>query len=100
MNDLGVLKIAVNAVIQACDENGKETAHHDNDPFMRGFAAAHRKIGAFLSAAVEKINHESEIESALVNLLDSIRYAPNGIATIKAIQNADVILSKRKTVEG
>lgn len=39
------------------DKNGILSAD-DNDAFMRGFAAAHRKIGAFLPHIIDYLKDE------------------------------------------
>lgn len=63
MNELECLIVSVKAAIESCEQNGKESPQHDNDPFLRGFAAAHRKLGAFLSGALARIDTNGKGEN-------------------------------------
>lgn len=55
MNSIELLKISVNAAIRSCESNGIDPADND-DAFMRGFAAAHRKLGAFMAGWPEQLD--------------------------------------------
>ena len=49
--------LALESLLKSCEDNGKPPAD-DNDAFLRGFAAAHRKIGAFLPHIIEYLKDE------------------------------------------
>ena len=51
MNEKEAAIIALKALLESCEKNG--IPPDDNDAFLRGFAAAHRKIGAFIPHIIE-----------------------------------------------
>ena len=44
--------VALNSMLQSCVDNSADPVD-DNDAFMRGFAAAHRKMAAFIPHIIE-----------------------------------------------
>lgn len=56
MNEKQAAIVALESLLKSCDDNGKPPA--DDDAFLRGFAAAHRKIGAFLPHIIEYLKDE------------------------------------------
>ena len=57
MNEKQAAILALESLLKSCEDNGKPPAD-DNDAFMRGFAAAHRKIGAFLPHIIDYLKEE------------------------------------------
>lgn len=57
MNEKQAAILALESLLKSCEDNSKQTAD-DNDAFMRGFAAAHRKIGAFLPHIIDYLKDE------------------------------------------
>ena len=57
MNEKQAAIIALQAMLKSCEENGKPPVD-DNDAFIRGFAAAHRKIGSFIPHIIELLEME------------------------------------------
>lgn len=58
MNEKQAAIISLKALLEACEKNGI-TPPDDNDAFLRGFAAAHRKIGAFIPHIIECLEEEA-----------------------------------------
>ena len=52
VNEKQAAIVALVSLLKSCEENGKPPAD-DDDAFMRGFAAAHRKINAFLPHIID-----------------------------------------------
>lgn len=57
MNEKQAAIVALESLLKSCEDNGKPPAD-DNDAFMRGFTAAHRKVGAFLPHIIGYLKDE------------------------------------------
>ena len=57
MNEKQAAIIALESLLKSCEDNGKPPTD-DNDTFLRGFSAAHRKIGAFLPHIIDLLEDE------------------------------------------
>ena len=57
MNEKQAAILALESLLKSCKENGKPPAD-ENDAFLRGFAAAHRKIGAFIPHIIDYLKDE------------------------------------------
>lgn len=52
MNEKQAAIISLKVLLDSCEKNGIDPTDGD-DAFLRGFAAAHRKIGAFIPHIID-----------------------------------------------
>lgn len=62
MNEKQAAIISLKSLLDSCEKNGIPPAD-DNDAFMRGFAAAHRKIGAFIPHIIDYLEDDDGKQS-------------------------------------
>lgn len=73
MNTLDALTISVRAAVAACTANSSAP---DDDAFMRGFAAAHRKLGAFLAGSLDRaLVPDDVMKDAFIAHVETLRDA-------------------------
>lgn len=62
MNEKQMIICKLETLKMACEENGltldETEILYENDPFMRGYSAAHRKIGAFVESILVLLDEE------------------------------------------
>ena len=64
MNELETLLVSVRAVIESCELNSESD---EDDMFIRGWSAAHRKIGAFLKGSLDRLCLDETGNTSLCN---------------------------------
>lgn len=57
MNEKQAAIISLMALLESCEKNG-ERPSDDNDAFLRGFAAAHRKVAAFIPHIIDYLKDQ------------------------------------------